>query len=195
MDLPQMAAAEPEAAPEEPEPEAAADAEDAAPPKHERDAPNTADVPEVAELLQRLLEALLHERPDRPLRYMRDYVQRERDGVPHPPRREPTPEPEPVPVRVRRASEAAVPPLRSYYDELMRAKWFAEPAGSNRAAIGGTSDGLRPNIQPVRVLTRLQPFPSATKFLPKLTQCASANPGVRLHFASSAPAWPGQPII
>lgn len=195
-----------QAAPEEPKPEAAADAElrveaetDAALSKRERDTQNAVDVPEVAELLQRLLEALLHDRPDRPLRYMRDYVQRERDGLPHPPhvphpRREPTPEPELVPQQVQRASEATVLPLRSYYDELMRAKWFAEPARS-RADAGDTRDGLRPNNQPVRVSTRMQPFPSATNCHPELTRCASANPGFRLHFASGTPAWPGQPII
>jgi hypothetical protein len=112
----------------------------------------TAAMPEVAELLQRLLEALVHDRPDRPVRYMRDYVQRERDGVPHPLAREPTPEPELAPPleRVQRTDEVGLPPLRSYYGELIRAKWFAEPEGSKRPAQGGTSAGLPPNSKQVR---------------------------------------------
>jgi hypothetical protein len=112
----------------------------------------TAAVPEVAELLQRLMEALVHDRPDRPVRYMRDYVQRERDGVPHPLPREPTPEPElvPPPKRFERTNEAGLPPLRSYYGELMRAKWFADPEGPKRPAVGGTGAGLPPNSKQVR---------------------------------------------
>ena len=86
---------------------------------------------------------------------MRDYVQRERDGVPHPLPREPPPEPEVAapPERIQRTDEMGLPPLRSYYGELIRAKWFTQPASPKRVATGGTSAGLRPHNTPVRVPT------------------------------------------
>lgn len=112
----------------------------------------TAAMPEVAELLQRLMEALMHDRPDRPVRYMLDYVLREREGLPHPLPREPAPEPEiaPPPKRIRRTNEIGLPPLRSYYGELMRAKWFSEPEGSKRTAQAEASAALPPKTKQVR---------------------------------------------
>jgi hypothetical protein len=109
----------------------------------------------VPEMLSRLMAALLRDRPDRPVRYMRDYVTRERDGLPHPPPREPTPEPEPElpvppPGRIQRSSESGLPPLRSYYGELIRAKWFAEPEAPKVASERSTGGGLQSNDKPVR---------------------------------------------
>ena len=104
----------------------------------------------VADLLERAMQALLSDAPDRPVRFLRDYIKRERDGVAHPLPREPTSEPEPPPPppeRIKRSDEAGLPPLNSYYGELIRAKWFAEPDAPH-ADVVRKQGGLHSNDAP-----------------------------------------------
>jgi len=112
----------------------------------------------VSEMLERLMAALLRDQPAMPAAYMREYVQRERDGVPHPEPRAPTPTPEAAPPPPRPAppprrsgaaagpGAGALPLLNSYYAELLRGKWFSAgpaSAGGGSAAAAAAESAAR----------------------------------------------------